>query len=112
MWRIWCVVMAKFSDEWLNKLHCVLWVIGETDVWTIHRILYEASIKGYFESDEWVWFGKSPRSAEVDAALALFELTDTIRREENIVKVSKPPSVKCESYDIIAFVKEALRKTT
>lgn len=104
--------MSKFSEEWLNKLHCALWVIGEADVWTIHKVLYEASVKGIFESDEWIWFGKFPRSAEVDAALALFELTGTIRREENVVKVSKPPPVNCESYDLVAFIIDSMRKPT
>lgn len=104
--------MSKFSEDWLKRLHCALWVMGEADVWTVHRILYEASVKGLFETDEWMWLGRSPRSAEVDAALALLELSEIIRREEDVIKVYKPPVENCDSYGLVVFIRDSLRRAT
>jgi len=84
--------MEVFNDKWLVKLHCILWRLREVDTWVLHRLIYELSCEGLFEANNWVWYGDSPRSPEVDGALAFFELTGILKREDGLLKVSvKPP---------------------
>lgn len=88
--------MSKFSDEWLNNLHCILWLMREVNIWNAHKVLYEASKKGLIKINSWEWFGGKPRSSEVDAAIALLEFANVIVRENDVVKVVRPPLIDCK----------------
>jgi len=63
-----------FDDEWLSYLLRLINESAPTDVWSIHRRVYELEKKGVLPRHSWVWLGKYPRSPEVDAALGLLSL--------------------------------------
>ena len=91
--------MGVFDNSWLKLLHCLLWRLGEVDVWVFHKLIYEMNKEGLVEINNWLWYGDWPRSAEVDAALALFEMINVIDRSNGVIKVKRKPVLKCEELD-------------
>lgn len=87
--------MGVFDNNWLKLIHCLLWRLGEIDVWVFHRIMYELSREGLIEINDWTWYGECPRSSEVDAALALFEIINVIEYVDGRVKTRKEPLTQC-----------------
>jgi len=100
-----------FDDSWLGFLHCLIWRLGEVDEWLLHRIVYELSERKVIEVNNWTWFGKWPRSAEVDAAVALLEMVNAVEGDSNVIKAVKPPVKACELDDQVeAIIEEVVRK--
>lgn len=87
--------MKPMDSEWLRFLHCLVWSIGRVDEWVLHRIVYELSRENIVEINNWVWFGDSPRSAEVDASIALLEMLGLLAGEDGVVKAVKEPVGEC-----------------
>jgi len=83
--------MGVFDNDWLHKIYCILNKLDNVDVWTIHRVFYELSRENIIKIDSWKYYGESPRSAEVDAALAFFEMINAIKIYGDIVRVVKKP---------------------
>ncbi len=104
------VGLGVFDNSWLKFLHCLLWRLGEIDTWAFHRVVYELSKEGILEINNWIWYGDSPRSAEVDAALALFEIINIVEKTNGHLKVRREPVVKCVFDDRVEKVLEKVLK--
>jgi hypothetical protein len=87
--------LSVFNNSWLKLVHCILWRLKEVDTWVLHRIIYELNREGLIETNNWLWYGDWPRSAEVDAALALFELLNVVERSDGVIRIRRKPVIEC-----------------
>ncbi len=87
--------MKAFDDKWLGFLHCLLWRLKEIDTWRFHKIIYRLYEENLVKTNTWTWFGKWPRSPEVDATIALLEIMDVVEDRNDTLIVRRKPSIEC-----------------
>jgi len=98
--------LAVFDEKWFKQLYCLLARLGEVDMWVFHRIVYDLSRSGLIEVNNWTWYGDSPRSAEVDAALALLEMIGVVEVSDGRVKLKYRILGECSSNPVVESVVE------
>jgi len=104
--------LKVFDNKWLVFIHCLLWELKEVDEWDFHRIIYKLNKEGIIPINSWVWFGNSPRSAEVDAAIGLFSLYRIIELDGEKIRVIKSPR-KCSLDDhVLDIARSVLKEKT
>lgn len=87
--------MARFDNEWLRFIHCLLVRLSEVDEWVFHKIIYELSKFNIIEVDHWVWYGNWPRSSLIDAVLSLFTLSGIVKYNDGKLIIKRSPNIEC-----------------